>query len=78
MIKWSVAFIPQHRRRLGEVIRAKRTGARFSQEKLAEKAEIHPKYLSEVERGNKTISVDALLRVAKALKSTVEELVRGF
>jgi transcriptional regulator with XRE-family HTH domain len=47
----------------------------LSQEKLAEKAELHPVYISAVERGVKTISMDALIRVAKALGVRVCDLV---
>jgi transcriptional regulator with XRE-family HTH domain len=50
----------------------------MSQEKLAEKAELHPKYISEVERGQKTISVDAMARIARALGLNVSDLTRGF
>ena len=39
----------------------------MSQEKLAEKAELHPVYLGKVERGEQWISLHALLRVAEAL-----------
>ena len=49
----------------------------MSQEKLAEKAELHPNYIGEVERGEKTISVDALMRIASALKISVRELFPG-
>ena len=69
--------ILQHRRRLGEAIRALRKNANLSQEKLAEKASLHPKYLSEVERGGKTISVDSLWRIAKALKTPLQEFFNG-
>ena len=41
--------------------------AGMSQEKLAEKAELHPVYVGKVERGEQWISLHALLRVAKAL-----------
>ena len=68
--------IPQYRRVLGEAIRINRKTVGLSQEKLAEKAELHPKYLSEVERGQKTISMDALMRITKALKVRLHELVR--
>ena len=68
--------IPQYRRVLGEAIRINRKTVGQSQEKLAEKAELHPKYLSEVERGQKTISMDALMRITKALKVRLHELVR--
>jgi len=34
-------------------------------------------YLSEVERGNKTISVDSLSRVAAALGCRLDQLFRG-
>jgi transcriptional regulator with XRE-family HTH domain len=68
----------QYRRILGENIRTHRKNRKISQEKLAEKADLHPKYISEVERGRKTISVDALARIAEALEATVNDLTRGF
>ena len=61
---------------LGEAIRTARKAVGFSQEKLAEKADLHPNYIGEVERGEKTISVDALVRVAKALKVRLAALVQ--
>lgn len=61
---------------LGEAIRTYRKQAGFSQEKLAEKADLHPVYISTVERGAKTISVDALMRIAKALNVRIRELTR--
>jgi XRE family transcriptional regulator, regulator of sulfur utilization len=65
----------KYRQVLGEAIRLRRKQLGFSQEKLAEKAELHPVYVSAVERGVKTISVDALMRIAKALKVRVRDLV---
>lgn len=68
--------IPKYRRALGEAIRRYRKQAGLSQEKLAEKAELHPVYLSAVERGVKTISMDGLMRIVTALKIHISELVR--
>jgi len=65
----------KYRRILGEAIRLRRKQSQLSQEKLAEKAELHPVYISAVERGAKTISMDALMRIAKALGVKVHELV---
>jgi transcriptional regulator with XRE-family HTH domain len=48
----------------------------MTQEKLAEKADLNPKYVSEVERGNVNVSLDALVRVAKCLGVRVNELTR--
>ena len=70
--------VPKYRRVLGQNIRASRKKAGWSQEKLAEKAHLHPVYLSAVERGVKTISMDALVRIARALKKTAHYLSRGF
>ena len=47
---------------------------KLSQEKLAEKADLHPVYLGELERGEETASVAALLRIAKALGIRVRDL----
>jgi transcriptional regulator with XRE-family HTH domain len=72
-----VAAISQLRRVLGENIRLHRKRTSLSQEVLAEKADLHPKYVSEVERGGKTISVDSLGRIAKALRVSVRDLFEG-
>lgn len=66
---------PKYRRALGETIRFYRKKSGWSQEKLAEKSELHPVYVSTVERGAKTISVDALVRVAKALGVKARDLL---
>ena len=71
-----MAAVSQQRRILGESLRVRRKQAGLSQEQLAEKAELHPKYVSEVERGNKTISLDALCRIARALRTRVRDLVQ--
>ncbi len=48
----------------------------MTQERLGEAADLNPKYIGEVERMEKTISVDALARVAKALKVRLRDLMR--
>lgn len=70
--------IARHRLILGEAIRVRRKEIKFSQEKLAEKADLTPAYISELERGNETISVDRLVRIAVALGLKVADLVNGF
>ena len=48
----------------------------MTQERLGELANLNPKYIGEVERAEKTISVDALSRISKALKVRLRDLVR--
>ena len=61
---------------LGATIRQYRSQAGMSQEKLAEKAELHPVYVGKVERGEQWISLHALLRVAEALGVQAGDLLR--
>ena len=67
----------QNLKTLGDTIRRYRDQAGLSQEKLAEKADLHPVYIGKVERGEQWISLHALLRVAKALGVKVRDLVEG-
>ena len=67
-----------HRRILGQKILSHRKRAEMSQEKLAEKAELSYKYLGEVERGVANISLDSMVRIAKALKIRVHDLTKDF
>jgi DNA-binding XRE family transcriptional regulator len=62
---------------LGATIRQYRTQAGMSQEKLAEKADMHPNYVGKIERGEQWISLHALLKVATALDVRVRDLVDG-
>ena len=48
----------------------------MTQERLGELADLNPKYIGEVERMEKTISVDARARAAKTLKVRLRDLVR--
>ncbi len=66
--------VPRHRRLLGQRVRLYRKLTRFTQEKLAEKADLAPTYISDVERGRENISVDALQRIARALKISLKDL----
>jgi transcriptional regulator with XRE-family HTH domain len=62
---------------LGDGIRKHRTNARLSQERLAEKAGLHPVYLGKIERGEQWVSLHALIRIAGALGVRVRDLVAG-
>jgi len=61
---------------IGGAIRLHRRKARLTQEKLSEAADLNPKYLGEVERGEKIISIEALLRIAKAIKTPIRVFFR--
>lgn len=66
---------PPYRRIVGEKIRAYRKQAGLTQEKLAEKADLHHNFIGEVERGNMEISLGSLFKIAKALNIRVRDLV---
>jgi len=65
-----------HRKPLAQALRRYRKKAGMTQEQLGEASELNPKYIGEVERMEKTISVDALARIAKALKVHLRDLLR--
>lgn len=60
-----------HRKPLAEAVRLYRKKASLTQEQLAELADLNPKYIGEIERGMKNISVDALMRIAVATKTHI-------
>lgn len=69
--------ILRHRKIIGDAIRLYRKKADFTQEKLAEAAALNPKYIGEIERGEKIISIEALLRIAKTVKIPIRDFFRG-
>jgi transcriptional regulator with XRE-family HTH domain len=72
-----VAAHPAYRKLFGQVIRQYRKKAKMTQEQLGEAASLNPKYIGEVERAEKTISVDALMRISTALKTPAAHFFRG-
>ena len=67
---------PRQRKLIGEAVRIYRKRAGLTQERLAEKADLHPNYMGRVERGEEHVSLAALRRIAHALKVHVAELVK--
>jgi XRE family transcriptional regulator, regulator of sulfur utilization len=72
-----VSGIGKFRKELGANVRSFRKKAGLSQEGLAEKADFHPVYISQVECGTKAVSVEALWKLSRALQVPVRALFRG-
>ncbi len=55
------------KKQVGDRVRELREEKGWSQEKLAEKANLHRTYIGQVERGEKNIGIENLVRIAKAV-----------
>jgi ribosome-binding protein aMBF1 (putative translation factor) len=74
-----MSAIQKHRRLLGEAVTSKRRQAGFSQEKLAEKADLSTVFITcRIERGVESPTVDNLVKITRALGVKVRDLVDGF
>ena len=72
-----MSAIREVRKSIGANVRFSRKKAGLSQEKLAERADLHPVYISQVERGEKAVSVEALWKLSKALRAPMSSFFRG-
>ncbi|MBK9387887.1 MAG: helix-turn-helix transcriptional regulator [Planctomycetes bacterium] len=66
-----------HRHRLGMRIRAMRSSLKISQEELADRSGLHRTYVGAVERGERNISLDNIVRISNALGITPSKLLEG-
>jgi len=66
---------PKNRKLLGGGIRKYRKLAGLTQEKLAERVDINAVYMGQIERGFRVPTVDVLLRLARALKVHLRDIV---
>lgn len=66
--------VPHVRKFLGQRLRALRKQRGLSQERLGERCGLSGKFIGEVERGEKSISLDSLYRVAVALEVALRHL----
>jgi transcriptional regulator with XRE-family HTH domain len=60
---------------LGEALRRARQAAGFSQDELAWKAKVDRTYISELENGHKSPTVDVLFRICPVLEIAVSEVI---
>lgn len=61
---------------LGKAIRSLRDDAGFSQEKFAAECGVHRTFMGLIERGETSLTLGTLARIAKALKLKPSELLR--
>jgi transcriptional regulator with XRE-family HTH domain len=73
----SARAVPHVRKFLGQRLRELRKQRRLSQETLGERSSLSGKFIGEVERGEKSISLDSLYRVATTLRVTLAHLTGG-
>jgi len=64
------------RKRFGDAVRRRRRELGVSQEGLAERAQLHRTYISDVERANRNPSLESITRIARALDLEPSELLR--
>lgn len=62
-------------RAFGVVVREVRTRAELSQERLAFRAGVHPTYISQLERGLKSPSLEVVVALARALHEKPHALI---
>ena len=59
---------------IGQRLRARRLQLGYSQEFTSEKADLHPTYIGQVERGEKNLTIGSLEKICIALDLPMEEL----
>jgi transcriptional regulator with XRE-family HTH domain len=66
------------KQRFGKAIRRRRRELDLSQEELAERAELHRTYISNIERGELNPSLETMEKLVKALDITVSALFANY
>lgn len=65
------------RNKFAENLRKLRQAKGWSQEQLAERADLHRTYIGSVERGERNITIDNMERLAAALDAKIQDLLEG-
>lgn len=63
--------------KLGKRIREERTHQYTTQEQLAEAVELSAVYIGQIERGERKLSLDTLVKIANVLHVSIESLLRN-
>jgi transcriptional regulator with XRE-family HTH domain len=64
--------------RFGKAVRRRRRELDLSQERLAELSDLHRTYISDVERGDRNISLENIEKIAVALDISITELLSQY
>jgi transcriptional regulator with XRE-family HTH domain len=62
--------------KLGLAIKDERVRIKLSQEQLAFECNLHRTYIGSVERGERNISLENIVKIASSLKLTASELLK--
>lgn len=68
----------RERSQFGERIRQLRRAKNWSQEELAVRSELHPTYIGGIERGERNLGLDNILKLAHALGEHPSALFENF
>jgi transcriptional regulator with XRE-family HTH domain len=63
--------------RFGQAVRKRRMEMNFSQEALAERADLHRTYVADIERGVRNVSLKNIEKLARALDLSISGLCSG-
>ena len=61
----------------GRAVRKRRLKLGLSQERLGELAGLHRTYIADVERGARNLSLQSIIKIARALGTSPSDLLRG-
>lgn len=65
------------RNKFGKQVRNLRRERGWSQEDLADNSGVHRTYIGAIERGEQNVSIDNIIKLAKALSVSLEQLFKG-
>lgn len=63
-------------KKLGKRIRLERFKKNITQEKLAELVDVSPSYIGQIERGERNVPLDTLVKIATNLDVTIDYLIQ--
>jgi transcriptional regulator with XRE-family HTH domain len=69
---------PSIKSRFGSALRRLRDERGYSQEELAERAGLHRNYVGGVERGERNVALENIVKLAKALSVSPKDLFGDF
>jgi transcriptional regulator with XRE-family HTH domain len=69
---------PTRQVRFGRALRTARVASSLTQEELAARADLHPTYISDIERGTRNPSWDAIARLAEGMRVPTADIAAEY